>query len=328
MNKCAFVLPYFGKFKNYFPLFLKSFKFNNDFDLIIFTDNKYNYDYPQNVYVHYMEFNELKNLIYSKIPFDIRISTPYKLCDYKVAYGLIFEEYLKPYKFWGFCDCDLIFGDLSKFINDKLMNEYDRIFSLGHLSLFRNTYEINRLFLKESKGMKYAERVFGSDEIFGFDEMVMNKIIELYGKKIFSLDLSANVSVYYYRFRLVKRDYQIERYLTEDYTPSIYAWRKGKIIRKYISDDNGQMVVNEFPYIHLQQRKMKFDNSVLQYDEIQILPNTFKKLCYGEKCEINNMKKNHFDFMEIINCKKRYLKWKVKSIISHLFPGRFLRGNF
>lgn len=40
MNKCCFVIPYFGKFNNYFPLYLKSCTCNNDFNWLIITDDK------------------------------------------------------------------------------------------------------------------------------------------------------------------------------------------------------------------------------------------------------------------------------------------------
>ena len=45
------------------------------------------------------------------------VNSPYKLCDYKPVYGLIFDEDLQDYDFWGHCDVDLIFGDIRKFIN-------------------------------------------------------------------------------------------------------------------------------------------------------------------------------------------------------------------
>lgn len=39
MRKCAFVLPYYGKFGNYFQLFLNSCATNTDYDWLIFTDD-------------------------------------------------------------------------------------------------------------------------------------------------------------------------------------------------------------------------------------------------------------------------------------------------
>lgn len=43
-NRVAFIIPYFGKFNNYFPLFLKSCEANADLcDWLIYTDDKTEY---------------------------------------------------------------------------------------------------------------------------------------------------------------------------------------------------------------------------------------------------------------------------------------------
>ena len=69
-------------------------------------------------------------------------------------YGYLFDDYLTEYDFWGHCDVDLIFGNIRKFIDDKILNQYDRILSRGHLSLYRNCKEINELFF-ELDGKKH-----------------------------------------------------------------------------------------------------------------------------------------------------------------------------
>ena len=42
----------------------------------------------------------------------VTLDRPYKLCDFKPAYGFIFGEYLKEYDYWGHCDIDIVWGDL------------------------------------------------------------------------------------------------------------------------------------------------------------------------------------------------------------------------
>ena len=59
-KKCVFILPYFGKFNNYFPLFLKSCEKNPTYNWLIFTDCKEKYNYPENVDVVDMTLQELK----------------------------------------------------------------------------------------------------------------------------------------------------------------------------------------------------------------------------------------------------------------------------
>lgn len=89
-KRLALIIPYFGKFNSYFQLFLKTCKYNPRTDWIIFTDDKTNFNYPENVHVYYMTFKNMQKLIQSKFDFEVSINKPYKLCDYKVAYGYIF----------------------------------------------------------------------------------------------------------------------------------------------------------------------------------------------------------------------------------------------
>ena len=57
----------------------------------------------------------MQKLSSRKLGFEVYLERPYKCCDLKPAYGVIFEEYLTAYSYWGHCDFDLIFGDLQYF---------------------------------------------------------------------------------------------------------------------------------------------------------------------------------------------------------------------
>jgi hypothetical protein len=103
--------------------------------------------------------------------FPIQIKNPYKLCDFKPAYGLLFSEHLTDCDFWGHGDIDVIFGNISNFIDDDVLNKYDVIclrhdFLTGYFTLFRNSSTINNLF-KECADYKL---VFQSPTHFCFDE--------------------------------------------------------------------------------------------------------------------------------------------------------------
>ncbi len=126
--KICLVIPYFGDFPNYFDLWLNSCEHNPEINFLIFTDNKEKYVYPSNVKVVNITFQELKEKIQSKFDFKICLSRPYKLCDYRPAYGYIFEEYLKDFDFWGHCDLDVIFGNLKQFLTKDILNNYEKIY--------------------------------------------------------------------------------------------------------------------------------------------------------------------------------------------------------
>ena len=169
-KKCVLLLPYFGKFNNYFQLFLNSCKKNPTYNWIIFTDCTDKYDYPVNVRVVPMTLYELKKIAEKKLGFSVRMETPYKLCDYKPAYGFLFEEYIEEYEYWGHCDCDLIFGNLEKMLTPLLSQNYDKLFAAGHLTIYKNNYENNRKFMSSCDDEYYYKNAFTTDNICVFDE--------------------------------------------------------------------------------------------------------------------------------------------------------------
>ena len=78
--------------------------------------------------------------------FEISLNSPYKLCDFRPAYGDIFQEELQDYDFWGYCDTDLIFGDICKYLTTNILKEYDKIFEYGHLTIFKNNNRMRNLY--------------------------------------------------------------------------------------------------------------------------------------------------------------------------------------
>ena len=125
MYKVGIVLCYLGgHLHGYFDKFLIGCKYNPTIDWLLFTDDHTQMDYPENVKVHYTTLDEMRERVHTALDREICIDTPRGLCNYKVMYGKIFEEELKPYDFWGFCDCDLVFGNLRKFFTDDI---FDRV---------------------------------------------------------------------------------------------------------------------------------------------------------------------------------------------------------
>ena len=97
-KKCVLILPYFGKFNNYFPLFLKSCAENPSYTWMIFTDDEFNYECPQNVHIIKCTLRDIIKVANNKFGFKVVLDSPYKLCDYKPAYGFLFEEYIRDFE--------------------------------------------------------------------------------------------------------------------------------------------------------------------------------------------------------------------------------------
>ncbi|MBQ7545121.1 MAG: hypothetical protein IJT02_09300 [Synergistaceae bacterium] len=179
MNKhsVALILPYYGKFPNYFPLWLKSAGANPSFTFMIFTDiDMSGYNIPANVQVHAMTLEEIRKRAAKYLDFEPVLNTPYKLCDYRPMYGLIFEDYLEGFDFWGFCDCDLVWGDMSKFITDDLLDRYSRLYRNGHLQLLRNTEDVKHFALHKLPGWNISYRdIYRVQRYIGLDEFALSE---------------------------------------------------------------------------------------------------------------------------------------------------------
>lgn len=296
MKKCCFIIPYFGKFPNYFQLFLNSCKYNTDFNWLIFTDNSDYYEFPQNVKIVKTSFDSFKEYIQSFFDFKIVIPTPHKLCDYKPAYGYLFSSYLSEFKYWGYCDIDLLMGDLNQFLTDKLLETYDKIFCLGHMTLFRNLPEINEIFKHEYNGRMLYKESFSTEKTTTFDEEWrdennINQMFIAEKKKVFTEDYSMNPAIAQTNFIRTKyvgidkaknnRGYQIE-----EPKNALYTWDNGHIYRYYMTCNN-TLKREEFIYMHFQWRKMKIDNRVFNLSQIKIIPNKFLPLEYTEVTKDN-----------------------------------------
>jgi len=121
---------------------------------------------------HVPRSTELKERAKNTIGLDVSIRGTRKICDLKPAYGEIFGEYIKPYDFWGYCDIDVVWGDLDKITNDKILDRYEVIsirgdkFISGAFSLFEN----NRLLKKLYKKSPSLEEVYSDYEMLSFSE--------------------------------------------------------------------------------------------------------------------------------------------------------------
>lgn len=317
MKKLCFIIPYFGKLPNYFQLFLNSCATNEDYNWLIFTDSVDDYDYPQNVRKINMQFNTLRKIIQSKFDFPIKLTTPKKLCDYKPAFGYIFEDYINGYDYWGHCDLDTIMGNLDDFIPQLLEQKYDKIFTLGHFILYKNNKSNNRRFMKKYKGIPLFKESFMNNKITVFDENYnnddnVNSVFLNDRAKIFQDDFSFNVKVTPTKFTQITYDSKIKKPIVYNRPSKLLIAHTSKGLFEFYVENN-EVKKKEFMYIHLQQRLMRvcMDTQKGIYN-FAIIPNEFYKL--------RKVPQNIFEFSRV---KKRAmtlhrirltLKWRMLKI--------------
>lgn len=348
LSKIAFIIPYFGNFPNYFQYWLKSAEYNKTIDFIIFTNNKIETN-SSNIIVHNISFEEIRNKIQSKFSFKIILDDAYKLSAFKPAYGYIFQEYIRDYDFWGFCDIDLILGDIRNYITEDILNEHEKILSHGHMTILRNNEKINKLFMKKRSDCIYYKDVYSStvkwnnfDEYpYGFSRIAKKEDIKVYEAPIF-----ADLDTFFYTFR------KIYSYLDkEDDAESVvqyFQWSNGKLYDIIYDDKAKKWNKNELLYVHFQKRKLE-SNHLNASDEFYILPNFITNNNLDSKdilkiCDIDKNEKYCSDIIEKIKVNKEvnnfFLKilnfqlWKRKIFymkmnkIYHILPYKFSKGGF
>ena len=287
MAKCVLILPYFGKFKNYFPLFLKTCEANSDTDFLLITDNTEPYDYPKNFRIIRCSFEEFRSRIQEVFDFPVHLSKPYKLCDFKPAYGLIFEDEISGYDYWGHCDCDLLFGDLDEILPPILDEGYDKLFASGHLTIYRNSPDNNRRFMLPYQGEEIYKRAFSTDEIVAFDEDCsspeinpnrdnVHSIFLESGANLYLQDLSFNAAISFSRFVNKAYDAQTRSFVELSKRTARYYWADGRIIEAAKCEASIGLEFRDYLYIHLQQRNMRMGN-LHEYNgkHIEIAPDRF-----------------------------------------------------
>lgn len=177
MKSIVLIIPYFGRLPDFFPVWKETALANPTVDFLFFTDIDALRD-EGNIKTVHLSFEEFRRKLQAKFDFPISLNKPYKLCDYKPAYGYALAEYIEKYDFWGHCDIDLVFGDIRKFITGELLDKYQKILEHGHFTLYRNDPETNTVFMRCPGYKDYDYRkAFTSDESMYFDEFLGTHLI-------------------------------------------------------------------------------------------------------------------------------------------------------
>jgi hypothetical protein len=128
-----FLMPYFGLL----PKWIGNYSTPEGYSLFIDAD-----------------LNGFKKRVKDKLGIDCPIEPGTgKVWDYRPALGLIYDDVIKGYDFWGHTDFDCVYGDVDKWVTDEFLSNLDvhsnhSTYVCGCWTLYRNTPEVNNLFKK------------------------------------------------------------------------------------------------------------------------------------------------------------------------------------
>lgn len=311
-NKICLLFPYFGHTNNYFSLWLKSASKNDLIDFYFISDkcpfdqNKY-----QNIFFIEDSLKSIKERASKFLNFDCSLELPYKLCDYRPLYFLLFNEIVQKYDYWGFGDVDLIYGDLNSFVcSDKFVGK-DCIFHLGHLSFIRNIDKVNNLIF-EKVDSEILKKVYTTNKACFFDERDYcryNLLKSDEPEKVFDDYLViADVSPVY---SFMWPPYAQYKKLTPK--KYVFLYNNGKI--KGYFKENGKLISEDYVYLHIMRRKMR--NFVKKDGNFIICPNRFINYSGTEiSPKVYDKFKNIDLYSNLVRFKDR-VKNKVKRVLNH-----------
>ena len=236
-----------------FPAFLRSCAKNPTVNWIFFTDCALPAHHPANVGFYSKTLGEMRKLVERKVDKEAVLKDLYKLPDYKTAFGVVFDDYLSEFDFWGHCDIDIIWGDIRKYVTDEVLEIYD-IFSTrkemmsGHFSLFRNTPSVNRLFIQSSEFAGVMRQV----DCHAFDEEGMTRLVR-------QLARAGSVRVYWPKYL---QNYADPKTDTPSKLPQYinkYFWENGRLF-----DCTGESAA-EILYLHFMTWKKTLTTCEISY---------------------------------------------------------------
>lgn len=271
MNKIIILIPYFGKWPEWIELYFNSIERNSTIDFHFFTNCDSSISSSTNVFFHQMTFEEYKENAQNYLNVAINIPNPYKICDLRPFFGIIHQEIIKNYDFFGWTDVDVLFGDIRSFYSDNILNQYEVLSThktrlSGHLALLRNN-EKHRTIGYKIYNWKQAlqnPNFVGIDEHGITNALQMTLFDKIAEKFKFSKD---NLILNLIRKTKTTKHYFVEQYTTpftpipwldgsvNSAQPEEWYYEKGVITNKR---DKGR----KFMYIHF----MNFKSSTWRTD--------------------------------------------------------------
>lgn len=261
MKKICFILTFFSnksplkfwkqkKFPLYFNYFINTFNYNKEIDLKIFTDISFKeYSFiNEHIKFYPMSFKAFNKKASKTLGLKINPDKPYKVCDLRPSYGIIFQEYLTNYDFWGYCDPDMIIGNLHSFLSDDISNNFEMItagtgaknpyYPHGYMILYKNCEKMNNLYSK-SKDYRW---IFEDKKNYRFDENGGNRDIT----SMCDVIEEENIKICHVP-GLVHND----EGSFNNSRPWLYIWEKGQLIDTLTGSEVGSL--------HLMKSKSRSD---------------------------------------------------------------------
>ena len=267
------IAVWFGPLPNWIPLWLTSCRFNPDLDWLLVTDSDLpKVVIPNNVHVVRSTMPEFVARIEEVAGFPLRFQKAYKACDYRPLFGCLTELVPGAWDFWGHCDLDMLFGNVRAFLTPDLLAFHDRVFGVGHFSLYRNDDNTNTYYRRPCEGLDYRE-ILSDPRSRGFDEHNgVNKIWRLHGGRFYENEsVIADIDPKIGSMRRTSSNAKVPNSRKQ-----VFCFDQGRVLRHYWG--RGGLHSEEFMYIHFQKRRFDLPPLPLECERAWLTPRGFVEM--------------------------------------------------
>lgn len=245
------IITYFGNFTDAAQKSLESL-LENDIDVMLFADSEVLYK-KNNFYFNNMNALLLKNIVEAKMNLKQNFKSYYKLCDFKVFFPFIFSDfYTKEYDYVGFCDLDVLYGDINSFIDSPTTEYFDVIGNRGHFTLFYSKY-YNQLCsrLMSKNVFPVLKTILESKCNYAFDEFLFLHKLLKFDQSYYNIRWDSSISNC-----AVDLNYYTKEYYCSNRNTKVISIRKNK---KTINVEFDNSNTEEVSYIHFQKREIPLE---------------------------------------------------------------------
>lgn len=254
MKKILLIVPYFGQWPFWFDAYLLSIAKNPSVNWFFITDCELPVHPPSNIEFISSSLSEFNDRINAHFGFEVPL-TPRKICDLRVAFGNIFKEELQDYDFWGYCDVDIIWGDIRKFITSGKLEFYDIISSRkentsGHFTIFKNNETLNNFY----KTIPNYKKLFQLEKLQRMDEEILSSHLKQ--------TMGQQINPFKVCWDKILLNSEAGRDSHQEYTYNKWLWENGKVFQL-----QNRKIIDEVMYLHFINWKRTLMKSEIIYDE-------------------------------------------------------------
>ena len=134
MPRILILVPFFGPLPPWIDIFLETCRWNPSIDWLLLTDTAAPPCHAPNVRTGPLTLSDFEARVASRLELPVSLPRPYKVCDYRLAFPVLFEDLARGYEFLGWSDLDVVYGNLRRYLQPPVLDHDVVSFTASHLS--------------------------------------------------------------------------------------------------------------------------------------------------------------------------------------------------